>query len=146
MNEADTSYFLPYQEAWINDDSPLKVAEKSRRVGFTYASSYRMFQKCMRRGKGFTQWVSSRDQLTAQELIRDYIAMWCKLANVAAKGMTGENVEVIDPEKDITAFVCTFPNGARQGRRRVPGRSGPPPRLRRADRHGLSLHHVGQPA
>ena len=28
MNEADTSYFLPYQEAWINDDSPLKVAEK----------------------------------------------------------------------------------------------------------------------
>ena len=113
MNEADTSYFLPYQEAWINDDSPLKVAEKSRRVGFTYASSYRMFQKCMRRGKGFTQWVSSRDQLTAQELIRDYIAMWCKLANVAAKGMTGENVEVIDPEKDITAFVCTFPNGAR---------------------------------
>ena len=100
MNEADTSYFLPYQEAWINDDSPLKVAEKSRRVGFTYASSYRMFQKCMRRGKGFTQWVSSRDRLTAQELIRDYIAMWCKLANVAAKGMTGEDVEVIDPEKD----------------------------------------------
>ena len=113
MNEADTSYFLPYQEAWINDDSPLKVAEKSRRVGFTYASSYRMFQKCMRRGKGFTQWVSSRDQLTAQELIRDYVSMWCKLANVAAKGMTGEDVEVIDTEKDITAFVCSFPNGAR---------------------------------
>ena len=113
METADTSYFLPYQEAWINDDSPLKVAEKSRRVGFTYASSYRMFQKCMRRGKGFTQWVSSRDQLTAQELIRDYISMWCKLANVAAKGMTGEDIQVIDTEKDITAFVCTFPNGAR---------------------------------
>lgn len=113
MEKADTSYFLPYQEAWINDDSPLKVAEKSRRVGITYASSYRMFQKCMRRGKGFTQWVSSRDQLTAQELIRDYISMWCKLANVAAKGMTGEDVEVIDTDKNITAFVCTFPNGAR---------------------------------
>ena len=113
MTNDATSYFLPYQEAWINDDSPLKVAEKSRRVGFTYASSYRMFQKCMRRGRGFTQWVSSRDQLTAQELIRDYVAMWCKLANVAAKGLTGEDVQVIDVEKDITAFVCTFPNGAR---------------------------------
>jgi len=113
VNEVDTSYFLPYQEAWINDDSPLKVAEKSRRVGFTYASSYRMFQKCMRRGKGFTQWVSSRDRLTAQELIRDYIAMWCKLANVAARGLTGDDIQVIDTEKDITAFVCTFPNGAR---------------------------------
>lgn len=113
MNKADTSYFLPYQEAWIDDESPLKIAEKSRRVGFTYASSYRMFQKCMRRGKGFIQWVSSRDRLTAQELIRDYIAMWCRLANVAAKGMTGEDIEVIDTEKNITAFVCTFPNGAR---------------------------------
>ena len=40
-NIGNTSYFLPYQEAWINDDSPLKVAEKSRRVGFTYASSPR---------------------------------------------------------------------------------------------------------
>lgn len=110
---AEKSYFLPYQEAWIADESPLKVAEKSRRVGFTYASSYRMFQKCMRRGKGFTQWVSSRDQLTAQELIRDYVSNWCRLANVVAKGMTGENVEIIDPEKNITAFVCTFPNGAR---------------------------------
>ncbi len=113
MEKTGTSYFLPYQEAWINDDSPLKVAEKSRRVGFTYASSYRMFQKCMRRGKGFVQWVSSRDQLTAQELIRDYVAMWCKLANVAAKGLTGQDVEIIDTEKNITAFVCTFPNGAR---------------------------------
>ena len=65
MNEADTSYFLPYQEAWINDDSPLKVAEKSRRVGFTYASSYRMFQKCMRRGKGFTtSFIASRGAMT----------------------------------------------------------------------------------
>ena len=111
--EAPSSYFLPYQEAWINDESPLKVAEKSRRVGFTYASSYRMFQKCLRRGRGFTQWVSSRDQLTAQELIRDYVAMWCKLANVAATGLAGRDLTVIDPEKDITAFVCTFPNGAR---------------------------------
>lgn len=112
-NTSKESYFLPYQEAWINDESPLKVAEKSRRVGFTYASSYRMFQKCMRRGRGFTQWVSSRDQLTAQELIRDYVSMWCKLANVAATGLTGRDLTVIDPDKDITAFVCTFPNGAR---------------------------------
>lgn len=113
MADKPESYFLPYQEAWINDDSPLKIAEKSRRVGFTYASSYRMFQKCLRRGKGFTQWVSSRDQLTAQELIRDYIRMWCKLGNVVAAGLDANNAEIIDAEKGITAFVCTFKNGAR---------------------------------
>lgn len=110
---ADASYFLPYQERWIDDESTLKLAEKSRRVGFTYASSYRMFQKCMKRGRGFTQWVSSRDQLTAQELIRDYVSKWCALANVAAKGMYGDNVQVFDADKDIKAFVCEFPNGAR---------------------------------
>ena len=113
MEEAKQSYFLPYQEKWINDESPLKIAEKSRRVGFTYASSYRMFQKCLRRGKGFIQWVSSRDQLTAQELIRDYISMWCKLGNVVAQGLDGKDEQIIDQDKGITAFVCTFLNGAR---------------------------------
>ncbi len=109
----DTGYFLPYQLDWILDDSEYKVAEKSRRVGFTYASSYRMFRKCMNRGKGFTQWVSSRDMLTAQELIRDYLTIWCKAANIVAKGMYGDHVEVIDVEKNIKAYVVEFPNGAR---------------------------------
>ena len=110
---SEESYFLSYQESWISDESTLKLAEKSRRAGFTYASSYRMFQKCMKRGRGFTQWVSSRDQFTAQELIRDYISVWCALANVAAKGMYGDNIQVFDPDKDIKAFVCEFPNGSR---------------------------------
>ena len=113
MDAKPDSYFLPYQEEWINDETPLKIAEKSRRVGFTYASSYRMFQKCLRRGRGFTQWVSSRDQMTAQELIRDYVRMWCQLGNVVAKGLDGSDVQVVDQEKGITAFVCTFKNGAR---------------------------------
>lgn len=109
----DASYFLSYQERWINDDAELKIAEKSRRVGFTYASSYRMFSKCMKRGRGFTQWVSSRDMFTAQELIRDYVSKWCALANVAAQGMYGDNVQVFDTEHDIKAYVCEFPNGSR---------------------------------
>jgi phage FluMu gp28-like protein len=110
---SDTPFFLPYQDAWINDDSTFKIAEKSRRVGFTYASSYRIFKKCMKRGKGFQQWVSSRDELTAQEFIRDYIAEWCRKANVVAKGMYGDNIMLFDERKDIKAFVVDFPNGAR---------------------------------
>ena len=101
-------YFLPYQERWIADDAPFKIYEKSRRIGATYATSYRCFQKCLRR-HGFTQWVSSRDLLTAKEFITDYVARWCKLAQVAATGLAGETVEVIDPERDITAFVAAFP-------------------------------------
>ncbi|MBI4799682.1 MAG: terminase [Desulfarculus sp.] len=33
-------YFLPYQEKWLADRSRLKIAEKSRRIGFTYVQSY----------------------------------------------------------------------------------------------------------
>lgn len=113
MTRREASYFLPYQERWISDDSPLKLAEKSRRVGFTYASSYRFFQKCLLRKDGFTQWVSSRDMLTAQELITDYIAKWCRLGNVAAKGIYGEDAYVIDSAKDIRAFIVEFPTGSR---------------------------------
>ncbi len=102
------SYFLPYQEAWIDDEATLKLSEKSRRVGFTFASSYRMFKKCMTRRK-FTQWVSSRDMFTAQELIKDYVSKWCELSNIVASGMYGDNVVVVDPDKNIKAFVCEFP-------------------------------------
>ena len=111
--DALESYFLTYQDKWIDDESPLKIAEKSRRVGFTYASSYRIFKKCMKRGAGFIQWVSSRDQLTAQEFIRDYISKWCKAANIVASGMYGETVVVVDEKRNITAFLVVFPNGAR---------------------------------
>jgi phage FluMu gp28-like protein len=103
------SYFLPYQEAWISDESSFKLYEKSRRIGATYATSYRCVQKCLRR-RDFTQWVSSRDILTAKEFITDYVARWVKLANVAATGMAGDVCTVIDPEKNITAYVATFPN------------------------------------
>lgn len=111
--DALESYFLDYQDKWIDDESPLKIAEKSRRVGFTYASSYRIFKKCMKRGAGFIQWVSSRDQLTAQEFIRDYIAKWCKAANIVASGMYGDATVVVDEKRNITAFLVVFPNGAR---------------------------------
>lgn len=111
MNNA-TPYFLPSQDRWIRDESVFKIYEKSRRVGITYSTSFRAFQKCMRRGKNFTQWVSSRDMLTAQEFIRDYIARWCGAANIIAQGMYGESAVAL-ADSDIRAFVVDFPGGSR---------------------------------
>ena len=108
-------YFLPYQQRWINDDAPLKLYEKSRRVGITYATSYRAVRKCLRESdhSSFVQWVSSRDTLTAKEFVTDYVAMWCREANAVARGLQGDNVEVVDEQHGITAFVVRFKNGAR---------------------------------
>ena len=33
------SVLLPYQKAWIEDDSDLKIAEKSRRTGLTWGEA-----------------------------------------------------------------------------------------------------------
>jgi phage FluMu gp28-like protein len=102
-----TPYFLPYQENWILDDSELKLYPKSRRIGITYGTSYRSHKKCMER-HGFTQWVTSRDILTAKEFVTDYIAKWAKAANVVAKGLGGDNAQVVDEDHGITAFVVEY--------------------------------------
>lgn len=119
------SYFLPYQARWIRDNSPLKLYEKTRRGGITYATSYRSSDKCLREKKGssFTQWVSSRDELTAKEFITDYVAMWAREANKIARemaqgfegviGLDGDNFEVVDEKHGITARVVRFKNGSR---------------------------------
>lgn len=106
-------YFLPFQEGWIADESKLKAAKKARRVGFTFGSSYRHHRKCMKYKKGFDQWVSSRDMFTAQEYIKKYVKSWCEKSNIIAKGMYGDDVMVLDPKKDIKAYVCTYPNSNR---------------------------------
>lgn len=107
-----SQYFLPFQDRWIEDEAAFKLYEKSRRIGATFSTSYRCFQKCLRRKRGFVQWVSSRDLLTAQEFIRDYIARWCGAANIVARGMYGETAEVVG-DGDVKAFVVEFPTGCR---------------------------------
>lgn len=118
--------FLPYQKRWILDESPIKLYEKSRRAGITYATSYRACRKCIRSGKNdstFVQWVSSRDEITAKEFVTDYVAHWAREANKEAReiakqwdgviGLDGKNIEVVDEKKGITAMVVKFKNGAR---------------------------------
>jgi phage FluMu gp28-like protein len=50
--------------------------------------------------------------LTAKEFVTDYIARWCRLGNVVAKGIAGDNVEIFGTG-DIKAFVVDFPTGSR---------------------------------
>src|SRR3954464_13524554 len=59
-------YFLPYQIRWIEDTSRLKIIEKSRQIGMTYADAYDSVRKACD-AKGMDVWVSSRDQRTARQ-------------------------------------------------------------------------------
>ena len=115
LAELRREYFLPYQWAWIKDEAPLKLFPKSRRIGVTYATSFRCVLKCMRI-EGLTQWVSSKDLGLAQEFISQYVSKWCRLANIVATGLGGDEVLSFGKDKrgnDVTAFQVRFPNRSR---------------------------------
>lgn len=102
-------YFLPYQARWIADVSRLKICEKARRIGMTYAQSYEDVVDAARADNPLDVWFSSADQSAAQEYIR-YCSLWVKLFDIAAKDL-GETV--IDRDDDVKAYVIEFSSGKR---------------------------------
>lgn len=103
----EESYFLPYQAAWIRDESRLKIVEKSRQIGFSYCDAYDSVRKVAPRGARLDVWVSSRDELQAKQYL-NYCKRWAKVLNHAAEDL-GE--VLIDAERNLTAYMLRFANG-----------------------------------
>ena len=70
IDKISRQYFTDYQWRWIRDESQMKLAEKSRRIGWTYATSYRRVTRALRL-PGLDCWVSTRDLTTAKEYESD---------------------------------------------------------------------------
>lgn len=101
--------FLKYQRDWINNPSQFAIAEKSRRIGITYAESYRVTRDlAIRKVKNNKVWFSSADLSASEEFI-DYVGFWARFLNTAAE-YVGE--VVIDKDDDITAHRVRFNNGS----------------------------------
>lgn len=104
---ASLNYFQPYQIAWIKDEAPTAIVEKSRRIGFTYAEAYRSVER--RVLLGTHHYFASRDKESAGEFI-EYCKYWVRGFEVAAEDL-GE--QVIDSDLDMRAFVIRFANGGK---------------------------------
>src|SRR3954449_12087090 len=62
---------LPYQLKWVQDRSRLKIAEKSRQIGWTWATACGLvLRKCQRKAR-LDSWISSRDELQAKLFLKD---------------------------------------------------------------------------
>ena len=105
---ARNTLLLPYQAAWVRDNSRLKIAEKSRQIGWTWASGYGLVRRKSLQDAKLDSWVSSRDDIQARLFLEDCKA-FAKLLNIAARDM-GE--QVID-DKGNTAYVLSLANGLR---------------------------------
>lgn len=101
--------FLPYQTAWILDQSRLKAMEKGRQIGLTWSSAYAIDERTAAAGARHDQWVSSRDDIQARLLIQDCM-QWASIMNMAARDL-GE--VVIDVDKKLSAYVLEFASGKR---------------------------------
>ncbi|NHB89202.1 terminase large subunit domain-containing protein [Photorhabdus tasmaniensis] len=101
---------LGYQKRWIADESVLKIAEKSRRTGLTWAEAAdASLTAAQSRDAGGTHhfYIGSNKEM-AREFI-DAAAMWAKAYGLAA-GEVGEEV-FEDEDKDILTFVIYFSSG-----------------------------------
>ncbi|NJK42979.1 MAG: hypothetical protein HC933_00775 [Pleurocapsa sp. SU_196_0] len=102
-------YFLPYQQRWLDDQSRLKVAEKSRRIGWTYVQAFEDVRDAAKADGGMDVWFTSADISAAREYIR-YCETFARVFDKAARSL-GEIV--IAAEDDIKALVIEFSSGKR---------------------------------
>ncbi|MGF1727198.1 terminase large subunit domain-containing protein [Photobacterium nomapromontoriensis] len=101
---------LGYQKRWIEDDSVLKIAEKSRRTGLTFAEAAdSALSAGAAKGEGGSNvfYVGSNKEM-AREFI-DAVAMWAKAFNKVASEVQEE--VLADEDKDILTFVVYFDSG-----------------------------------
>jgi phage FluMu gp28-like protein len=106
---ADDAFLLPYQSRWVLDRSIMKVMEKSRRIGISYASAYEDMRRHSLASNRLQTWVSSRDELTARQYVRDCMA-FAKILHAAAQDV-GERILTDFEGRSHSVQVIDFANG-----------------------------------
>lgn len=101
---------LGYQKRWIADDSVLKIAEKSRRTGLTWAEAADavLCAAAARSANGCNHFYVGSNKEMAREFI-DAAAMWAKAFNKAASQVCEEVIK--NEDKEILTFVIYFSSG-----------------------------------
>lgn len=101
---------LGYQKRWIADPAPLKIAEKSRRTGLTWAEAAdaTLCAAAAKNAGGTNHFYVGSNKEMAREFI-EAVAMWAKAFDKAAGEINEEVLE--DEDKDILTFVVYFPSG-----------------------------------
>ncbi|WP_131669818.1 hypothetical protein [Psychrobacter pygoscelis] len=100
---------LTYQQAWIADDSQLKIAEKSRRIGITWAeaSDDALIAAADKSAGGQNVYYVGYNQDMTMEFI-EACAMWARSYNHAASEIKEGLWE--DGDKQIKMYTIRFPN------------------------------------
>ena len=99
---------LPFQAKWAADHSRLKLAEKSRQIGWTWATAYGLIRRKGADKAALDAWISSRDDIQARLFLED-CKHWAKLSQVIC---VDQGERAID-NAGHSAYVLQFANGLR---------------------------------
>lgn len=80
---------LPFQRKWVDDQAKKRIAEKSRQIGWTWATAYdtvRTLGQVQSRDNQWDTWITSRDAEQAQLTITDMLA-WAEMLEIGAQDM-----------------------------------------------------------
>lgn len=101
---------LPYQQEWIADKSPLKVAEKSRRIGLTWAEAADSVLDAASDAGQNCYYLGYNKDMTVEFI--QACAMWAKAFDAACsdveEGLWG------DGDKHIQTYTIRFPKSGRR--------------------------------
>jgi phage FluMu gp28-like protein len=98
---------LPYQIRWLADETPIKIAEKSRRVGLTWTEAAASALAAST-NKGMDTWYLGYNQDMAREFV-ETAAAWARQFDKAAKAI--EEIAIEDERRDLLAYRVRFASG-----------------------------------
>ncbi|CAM5521281.1 hypothetical protein [Eoetvoesiella caeni] len=109
--KAPPPVLLPYQQAWVADDSQLKVSEKSRRTGLTWAeaSDDVLIAASSKAAGGQNCYYIGYNQDMAIEYV-EACAMWARVFNRAASAVEEGIWEDDGDDKNIKTYTIRFPD------------------------------------
>lgn len=110
MDAFSDSVLLDYQREWIADDAELKIAEKSRRTGLTWAEAAdAVLTAAAEKSAGGTNhfYVGSTKDMAVEFI--EACAMWARAFNKAASEIEEEIIR--DEDKDILTYNIRFNSG-----------------------------------
>lgn len=110
MNIELAKVLLPYQRRWIADTADVKIAEKARRIGFTWAEALALVLDAApaRDDGGLNGWYVGYNKEMAREFIDD-CAYWIRQLTGAAADPA--DCLVRDEERDIQAYEIRLASG-----------------------------------
>ena len=108
MNFKKEDFLLPYQKEWIADQSPLKIWEKSRRIGASWTEALNSVLQSQG-SKGQNTYYLSYNKDMARQFIAD-CKFWAGIINIAAEEL--EEGIIDESGNSLTVYRIKFLNGS----------------------------------